>query len=99
MAEYLEREDLIKRLEARIKDYGGDCKSNAPIIANTYKAMLYDVKNMKKADVVEVVRCKDCKHHEKDEAGYWCNKSFSSFRTVEDNFCKFGAKMDKEENL
>lgn len=44
-------------------------------------------------DVVKVVRCKDCKHHGKDETGYWCNKSFNSFRTEEDNFCKFGAKL------
>ena len=48
------------------------------------------------ADVVEVVRCKDCKYHEKDETGVWCSRVFNSHKTVEDNFCKFGAKMDKE---
>lgn len=98
MAEYLEREDLIKRLEARIKDYGGDCNSNAPIIANTYKAMLYDVKNMKKADVAEV------KHGKwiKDRNCYTCSEcGFYYFaNNSKANYCpNCGAKIDKEEKL
>ena len=54
------------------------------------------IKAIPTADVVEVVRCKDCKYHEEDETGVWCSRVFNSHKTVVDNFCKFGAKMDKE---
>ena len=44
----------------------------------------------------ELVKCKDCKHYFTDKEGDWCCKSFNSFRTTEDNYCKFGERMDKE---
>ena len=62
MAEYIDKTVLVKRLEGRVKDYGRDCNSNAPIISRTYQAVLHMVENLPTADVVEVVRCKDCKH-------------------------------------
>ena len=46
------------------------------------------------ADVVEVVRCKKCKHFEKMESedSYFCNK-FGGY-VKEDDYCSRGAKMD-----
>lgn len=62
MAEYIEREDLIRRLELSIKSWSRDCNSNAPVMVRTYEDVLHKVKNLPAANVVEVVRCKDCKH-------------------------------------
>lgn len=73
------------------------CKNtNVPLVQRVLRKIMNRIKDQPTADVAEIVRCKDCKHHGKDETGYWCNKSLNSFKTVEDNFCKFGAIMDKE---
>ncbi len=93
MAEYIEREALLKRLNA------------SPLITN-YRIMrgsqlLIDgildlVQKQPAADVVEVVRCKDCKHF---TAGYCCRdiKGRSQMHYMGDNaFCSYGAKMDGE---
>lgn len=53
-----------------------------------------------KADVAEVVRCKDCKHLRIDkdfQAGRYCtirNVDGGGF-CKDDDFCSYGAKMDK----
>lgn len=45
-----------------------------------------------KADFVEVVRCKDCKHKEK-ETNKWC-KFWNKFCAYDDNYCKHGERRD-----
>lgn len=109
MAEYIEKADLVKRLESRVKDYGRDCNSNAPIISRTYQAVLHMVENLPTADVVPVVRCKDCKHWKKYEnttgAGY-CKKREFSFEygnehtfnpiTMPDFYCSHGERRCEE---
>ena len=52
MAEYIEREDLIRRLELRIKSWSGDCNSNAGKMVLAYQEILHIVKNISTADVV-----------------------------------------------
>lgn len=93
--EYIEREALREDVKNHFKKlidegyvYDEIFESNAEI--------LRIIDTQPTADVVEVVRCKDCKYHEEDETGVWCSRVFISHKTVEDNFCKFGAKMDKE---
>ena len=54
MAEYIEREDLIRRLKIRIQSWGRDCNSNAPTIMRTYKEVLSQVEHLLTADVEEV---------------------------------------------
>ena len=56
MAEYIDKANLVERLESRVKDYGRDCNGNAPIISRTYQAVLHMVENLPTADVVPVVR-------------------------------------------
>ena len=46
-------------------------------------------------DVVEVVRCKDCKWHEHEEPSMvWCPYVVGSW-VDENGFCSKGAKMDE----
>ena len=48
------------------------------------------------ADVVEVVRCKDCKHGEVDDLDlpntYYCHERCSWFQS--DFYCKYGERRD-----
>ena len=64
MARYIDADKLIKGLELSIKSWSADCNSNAPAKVTTYKDVLHRVKNLPTADVVEVVRCKDCEYWE-----------------------------------
>lgn len=50
-----------------------------------------DFKN--KADVVEVVRCKDCKHFMTDTfKRTMCNRTFTMFEMNENDFCSYGER-------
>lgn len=56
--------------------------------------------SLNKADVVEVVRCKDCKHLDKGEndSESWCEcvRIFGTYFDVsEDDFCSYGERADK----
>ena len=53
------------------------------------------IKSAKAADVVEVVRCKECVHYclQSVDGGRYCELlKFNSF--TDNGFCCFGAKMD-----
>lgn len=57
------------------------------------------IKKMPTADVVEVVRCKDCKHLDKGEndSESWCEctRIFGTYFDVsEDDFCSYGDRAD-----
>ena len=52
------------------------------------------IENQPTVDAVEVVRCKDCIHWDKDFL--WCDRK--NVRFAEDDFCSFGAKMDGDGN-
>ena len=55
--EYIRREDFIQHLEK--------CKKGAAVTNLVWAAIMAierDVRDMPAADVVEVVRCKDCEH-------------------------------------
>lgn len=55
------------------------------------KCAYRDVIAQPTADVVEVVRCKDCMHH---RAGTWCAVHDTAF-TVND-YCSYAERSDKE---
>ena len=94
MPEYIEREKLITRLE------------NSPLLSNEWvkEAIVDLVKKQPTADVQEVVRCKNCKYFEIDEedelgeckCGYMVVSYNGELYPRRNNFCNYGAKMDKE---
>ena len=79
MAEYIDREALAMRvLGLTIVD---------PMVAKYADAVLFQIQHAPAADVVEVVRCKDCK-------SYNGHRHCCYFETpVDDNdFCSYGEK-------
>lgn len=89
MAEYIEREPLIKgvRLLPRLAPY------NSVLYSSVQRAIF----NAPTADVVEVVRCKDCKCYEemKSENACFCNK-FGGYVTEHD-YCSRAEKKEGAE--
>ena len=59
------------------------------------KAVNYIHNEISRVDAVEVVRCKDCKHYDKD--ALWCNINSHMFSEehynwYEDAFCSYGER-------
>jgi hypothetical protein len=95
MAEYVEREALIKEV--------ADIGNTAPMIyAGGLSLALTSVRSAPAADVVPVVRCKDCKHGTRlvcdlaGNEGIVCRHG--NIARKPDWFCADGAKVDSEEN-
>ena len=76
MSRYIDREDLLTNLKQFAPEY------LKPFIVSL-------IEKQPTADVVEVVRCKDCTEWDKDE--YECSHWYG-FR--EDDYCSYGARMD-----
>lgn len=89
MSDYIKREDAIKAY-AKAFNLADDCIEYASVI----------LKDIPPADVVEVVRCKDCEHFEainNDDHG-WC-KLISDLPCemsvrYDDDYCSYGERAD-----
>ena len=106
--EYIERETLIKRLSEEIEEHEEPNETSAPI---TYGSMLglegaqAIVSAIPAADVVEVVRCKDCKNLviiNKEPIYAYCyqtRKVFELFGSTSDDtrefFCWHGERKER----
>ena len=84
MTEYIKREALMRNL----KQFAPE--QLTPLIESL-------IQKQPAEDVVEVVRCKDCKNYELMKAtnSHFCNE-FGGYVKDED-FCSRGAKMDGKE--
>ena len=80
MSRYIDREDLLKNLKRFAPEH------LTPLIVTI-------IEKQPTADVVEVVRCKDCTEWDKDE--YECSHWYG-FR--EDDYCSYGERMDRDTN-
>ena len=74
-------------------EYANGNKNMKMLICISYQY----AKRLIAADVQEVVRCKDCKFFKTDTFGQnVCVRQFNTIRMNENDFCSYGAKMDKE---
>lgn len=101
MPEFIEREAVIKKLNNIATDYIKDNSIQCSIAAGT----VVDIRDSviikaPAADVVEVVRCKECKHFSKvkqlrvtDLNFSYCHK-FHHNITKDDDFCSYGERRE-----
>lgn len=94
MAEYIEREALMDRMEARLNGLR-NMFGNYDHYTDGFEEGLVAVEDAETADVVEVVRCKDCLFYKCDngcplhESGYFKNGKMLPF---ENDFCSYGER-------
>ena len=88
MAEYIKREDVLDAL----------CNASVPTF-NLFGKPILDVNYVPAinaipaADVVEVVRCKDCINHRKSGlCDGWSR--YGTITTPDDAYCSYGRKID-----
>ena len=100
--EHIERDAVVKELQEELDFespmYTADQNKHINI---GLKIALRVIRKALAADVVEVVRCKDCKHGSIDDhtgKGLCRNPMgcYGCVPTKEDGFCSFGEKRDNE---
>lgn len=102
MAEYIEREALINQIRLTVNRSSVGETSFNDISAKTICSLILEAPA---ADVVEVVRCKDCRHRKEelninDELELMCgfNYGLRVRGTVSpDDFCSFGKRKEGAE--
>ena len=95
MAEYINRENIISALKNVLKKHENEVNSMAYFAFTVFIGL---IKEAPTADVVEVVRCKDCKHFKpQNQSVHWsptkryCMRKAAT-RVNEDDFCSYGKK-------
>ena len=84
MAEYIEKEAVVHHFMTKRQYLTKDLVMDAA----------YEVSKFPAADVVPVVRCKDCKHTGTDGLGaIYCEK-WDRWEMPEDFFCYYGKRKD-----
>lgn len=56
---------------------------------------LFVIRGLPAADVVTVVRCKDCMYCQKDELGRWCFNDYEN-ELRDDDFCSHGKRKESK---
>ena len=86
--------DYIKRKDA-LRAFNGSCSTvDADDILRHLHKSIDVIKNIPSADVVEVVRCKDCRLYNTDNC-YMIHGQRMNRDLFEDDFCSYGERGDK----
>ena len=87
MDEYISKQDAVKASLEFIVEYLGGAFDE-----ELQKGLKNNLESLKPADVVPIVRCKNCKHHTYDEifCCYWCEYPGQTRKTTPDGFCEKG---------
>ena len=99
MAEYIEREAVLSELQEEIEfETSMYTEEQNKYFNMGLKCAIRDAKSQPAADVVEVIRCKNCKNYElmKSNGKHFCNE-FGGFVTEED-FCSRGERKESDIN-
>lgn len=93
MSRCIDREALLEWIEAV-----DGCLADGTVEAPTlYAQMITDIKQFPTADVVEVVRCKDCAYY-REETSYClnphCSSSYYGHRVREHHYCSHGERSE-----
>ena len=95
--DYIRRQKALDAfgLSEKTRKYGGDHSGYDT-------RMLYEIQDtiesLEPADVVQVVRCVDCRRCSYDPLFnyFWCNLTLGTRRVKPDDFCSYGEKRGEE---
>ena len=94
MADYIEKQTIIKSIHSAVYPFfcGAEdvdaLSADEKLVLSVNKTICAAIKALPSADVVEVVRCKDCKYYR--ECG--CQRAF--VYPEPDDFCSRGERKD-----
>ena len=86
--EYIRREDAKDALQEKVFHN----------LTDEFYGAMQAIDELPSADVVQVVRCQNCKHHAYDEifCCYWCEYPGMVRETTPDGFCDKGEEREHE---
>ena len=97
---YIDREKTIKDIESKRLAFDTAKISVAEALRIQGKAIREAIENAPSADVVEVVRCSECKYnpnYKRAKGMVWCRKFRQDVRS--DGFCSYGKRRTDDGNL
>ena len=93
---YIDTEELLNTLEDYIEYNTFDIYQEEPLINMSFEQLEDIVTSQPTADVVEVIRCKNCRYGEIDDPDipnqYLCHYDGESWND-EDHYCSYGKKV------
>ena len=87
MAEYIEREQLKQA-------FASDTQSIRGWDVDLFDLLMDEIDEMPTADVVSVVRCKDCKYYRKMYKLCSCRSDKFNVYLNDNDFCSYGERKD-----
>ena len=102
MTEYIKREDAIKelRLSYHQMPVFKALREEWAIKVEGYRKAEHILLGLPPADVVEVVRCKDCKYVDTDATCFpVCGREgigLKPYHVYDDDYCSYGERKDNE---
>ena len=98
MSKYIDVDKIISYLNDEIEECGDCDVYSQPVVYGTRLGLEYSkslVETAETADVVQVVRCKDCIHRDPEDKK--CDCSFQArggmFPMDDNDFCSYGEKV------
>lgn len=83
---YIKKEPLLQKAKELLRDdaFGG-------------VRIVREIERAPAEDVVEVVRCKDCKYHRDLDGGVKCERIDGLLMTLPNDFCSYGRRRTDNE--
>lgn len=96
MAEYIDKEAFIEDIKTEILNLSMDGLKGTRMPHDELYQFIERIKEQPAADVVEVVRCKDCIDHEQftNDGFLYCNRFDCTVKL--DHFCTYSLKETEE---
>lgn len=93
--EYIERETALEKV-IEVKHHDPELSG---VVLHRYIKEI-DLKDIPAADVVEVVRCRECKYSYKDEifGNRWCDSHLGCRKVKDDGYCYLGERKEGADN-
>lgn len=93
MPKYIDRDALLEKWQSALRK---EPEKKNMLAYGVFKLFIEKLKSEPTADVVEVVRCKDCKSWNKAENSCGTSDADNSM-WFETDFCSYGERKDDEE--
>lgn len=92
MSDYIKREDAIDTIEKYESIYKFNMSEREQGYNNALEIVAHAIGDMPSADVVEVVRCKDCKHWLS-----WGECGYDAYDWNADDYCSYAERKTNNE--
>ena len=98
MPKYINADKIISHLNDEIEGCGDCDVYSQPVVYGTYLGLTYTrsiIETAETVDVVQVVRCKDCKYFVSEV----CRHDLAMNLSRDDNFCSYGERRREDAKI